>query len=299
MPKKKESEKKETRKKTEENKKTKPVKKTEKKEIKKKETKQVKKTEKKETEKKETKKKEEKKETKKKTKKVKEEEVEQEDLLVPIEYYIKSGIHLGTRAVTPDMRSYVYKRRADGIAVLNTKLIDDKIQVAAAFLAQFEPEKILFCCKRDKCEKIVEKFGKITGINVFTRYPAGAITNPALDNFFEPDAVFISDPWIDKNALNDAVVAKIPVLSLCSTNNLTRYVDIVVPCNNKGPKSLGLALFLIAKLFLEAKGIKKEIKMEDFFEFEEKKELGLEEARKLIQKKLEEMKKKREKEKVL
>lgn len=221
-------------------------------------------------------------------------EEKEESLLVPVEYYLQVGVHLGTRAVTPDMREYVYKRRADGIAVLNTNKINEKIIVASEFLAQFEPEKIVFCCRREGCEKIVELFGKVTGIKTFVKYPAGIITNPSLADFFEPSVMFISDPWIDKNALKDAVLAKIPVVALCSTNNLTRYVDIVVPCNNKSPKSLGLVLYLIAKLFLEKKGIKKELKIKDFVEIEEGKEIDLEEARKVMRKKLEEIKKKRE-----
>lgn len=229
----------------------------------------------------------------------KKKEEEKEELLVPVEYYIQAGVHLGTRAVTADMREYVYKRRADGIAVLNTKKIDEKIVIAANFLAKFNPEEIVFCCKREGCEKIVELFGKITKIKVFTKYPAGIITNPSLVDFFEPKVMFISDPWIDSNALSDAVKAKIPIVALCSTNNVTQFVDIVVPCNNKSPKSIGLVLYLIAKLFLEKRGIKQDIKMEDFFKPEKEKEIDLEEARKLVKKKLEEMKKKREEEKIL
>ncbi|MEM4703212.1 MAG: 30S ribosomal protein S2 [Candidatus Pacearchaeota archaeon] len=235
---------------------------------------------------------EEKKESKKEESEEKQEK--EEKLLVPVEYYIQAGLHLGTRAVTPDMREYVYKRRADGIAVLNTQKVDDKIRIAAKFLSQFDAEKIVFCCKRENCEKLVKLFGELTGIRVFTKYPAGIITNPALVDFFEPELMFISDPWLDKNALRDAISARIPVVALCSTNNLTRYVDIVVPCNNKSPSSIGLALYLIAKVFLENKGIKKKINIKDFFQVEEKKEIDLEEARKLVRKKLEEMKKKRE-----
>src|SRR3989344_9571928 len=47
-------------------------------------------------------------------KKVKPEEEDKKDMLVPIEDYLKASIHLGTRVITPDMRSFVYRRRADG-----------------------------------------------------------------------------------------------------------------------------------------------------------------------------------------
>ncbi|MEM4152771.1 MAG: 30S ribosomal protein S2 [Candidatus Pacearchaeota archaeon] len=202
------------------------------------------------------------------------EEKEREELIVPLEDYINAGVHLGTRAVTPEMRQYVYRRKADGIAVLNTKKIDEKISIAAKFLSQYLPEDILFCCRRDAGIKAAEAFKNALEIKrFFTRYPAGIITNPKLDNFFEPKVLFIVDPWLDKNALNDAVKIHIPIVALCDTNNTTANIDIVVPCNNKSAASIGLVLYIIAKLYLENRKIDKKISAKDFYEFtEEKKE---------------------------
>ncbi len=214
------------------------------------------------------KKQEEKKEKEGEKEKKKEKAKKKEELLVPLEDYIKAAVHLGTRAVTPGMREYVYRRKADGIAVLNTKKIDEKIAIAASFLANFDPEKIIVCCKRDAGHKALEAFGKVTGIRVFKKYPPGMITNPSLDNFFEPDVVFITDPWLDKNALRDAVKVHVPIVALCDTNNNTDYIDVVVPCNNKSAKSIGLVFYIIAKLFLKKKGIKKKIEPSDFYELE-------------------------------
>ncbi|MCX8193901.1 MAG: 30S ribosomal protein S2 [Candidatus Pacearchaeota archaeon] len=195
---------------------------------------------------------------------------EQESLLAPLEDYINAGVHLGTRAVTPDMRQYVYRRKADGVAVLNTKKIDEKINVAATFLAQYSPEDILFCCRRDAGSKAVEAFKNALELKkVFTRYPAGIITNPKLDDFFEPKVLFIVDPWLDKNALNDAVKIHIPIVALCDTNNTTTNIDVVVPCNNKTAASIGLVLYLIAKLYLEKRRIKKKLSAKDFYELSE------------------------------
>src|SRR3989338_8936771 len=56
--------------------------------------------------------------------KVKEEEGEKKDTLIPMEDYLKASIHLGTRVITPDMRKFVYRRRADDLAVFNTALLD-------------------------------------------------------------------------------------------------------------------------------------------------------------------------------
>src|SRR3989338_8968236 len=193
------------------------------------------------------------------TKKVKDEE-EQKYNLAPIEDYLKSSIHLGTRAITPDMRPYVYKRRADSLAVFNTALLDDKIKEGAEYLSQYNPEDVVVVCKREAGEKAVEMFGKVTGIKVFAKkYPPGILTNPNLDNFLETELVLICDPWTDKNALADAKRIKIPVLAICDTNNYTLNVDKVIPGNNKSAKSLGMIFYLLAKIYTKNKKIKTQI----------------------------------------
>jgi len=174
-----------------------------------------------------------------------------EGTLFPLDDYVKYSAHLGTKAVTPHMREFVYRRRADGIAVLDTNRIDEKLKEAVEFLKDFEPEDIFLSCKREVGWEAVKKFSEITGIKVFTKkYPAGIITNIQLDDFFETKLVMICDPWLDKNALNDAIKIKLPVLALCDTNNLTNGVTKIVPCNNKAGKSLGLILYLMAREYL-------------------------------------------------
>lgn len=258
--------------------------------------------EKKEEQAKETEVKEEKKEDKKEEKEKKEEE----NLLVPLEDYIKVSIHIGTRAVTPTMREYVYRRKADGIAVLNTKKVDEKIGQAASFLARYAPEDIIVCGKKDAASKPLEAFNEATGIRIFKKYPAGIITNSKLKTFFEPKLIFILDPWVDKNALNDAVKIRIPVISLCSTNNNTHNIDFVIPCNNKTQNSIGLVLYLVAKLYLEKKGMKDKLKELDSHMFYStdtdirlkaipREKIDMTAARELIKKKLAEKKAKEEK----
>jgi len=193
-------------------------------------------------------------------KKIKEGVEEKANTLVPIEDYLKSSIHLGTRVITPDMKSYVYKRRADGLAVFNTALLDEKIREAADFLVQYAPEDAIIVCKREAGWKAVELFSKITGIRAFTKkYPAGILTNPILEDFFETELAIICDPWIDKNTLNDAERIKIPVLSICDTNNYTTGVSKVLPGNNKSAKSLGMIFYLLSKIYVEKRKIKAEI----------------------------------------
>ena len=189
--------------------------------------------------------------------KIKEEKEEKKDLLVPIEDYLKSSIYLGTRVVTPDMRKYVYRRRADGLAVFNTDLLDKKIRESAEFIAKFEPKSIIVVCKREAGWKAANKFAEMTGMRCFTKkYPAGILTNTNLDTFTETDIIFICDPWLDKNAMNDALRVKVPVISVCDTNNYIKGIAQVIPGNNKSAKSLGMIFYLLTKLYAEKRKMK-------------------------------------------
>ncbi|MEK6891108.1 MAG: 30S ribosomal protein S2 [Nanoarchaeota archaeon] len=190
------------------------------------------------------------------TEDIKEELEKKRELLVPLEDYVKTGIHLGTRVITPDMRPFVYRRRADSIGVLNTSLIDEQIKKAVDLVSKYDPESIILACKREAGWKSASLFSEITGIKVFTKkYPAGMMTNTALETFYEPELVIVSDPWIDKNALNDATLTNKKKIILCDTNNFTAHADLVIPCNNKGSKSLGLIFYLLAKGYIEKRKI--------------------------------------------
>jgi small subunit ribosomal protein S2 len=196
-----------------------------------------------------------------------------EKTLFPLDDYVKYSAHLGTKAVTPNMRQFVYKRRADGLAVLNTNSIDQKLKEACEFLAKYNPGDIFIACKREAGWKATKKFSEVTGIKAFTKkYPAGVITNTQLEDFFEVELVIICDPWLDKNALNDTLKVKKPIIGLCDTNNLTTGLTKIIPCNNKSMKSLGIILYLLAREYLISRKMKKEadeLKIEDFTGMEE------------------------------
>ncbi|MFB6246394.1 MAG: hypothetical protein ABEI74_02275 [Candidatus Pacearchaeota archaeon] len=177
------------------------------------------------------------------------------EMLVELEDYVKSGIYIGTRVVTPDMKPYVYRRRADGLAIFNTNLIDEKLRESVDYLAQFNPEDIILVCKRKAGWKVAQKFGELTGIKTFTKkYPAGILTNTELPDFFENKLTIITDAWLDKNALKDTLRVKKDVLMVCDTNNFAKGASKFLIGNNKSPKSLGLIFYLLARGYLEKKG---------------------------------------------
>lgn len=187
------------------------------------------------------------------------------DLLVPLEEYIKSSIHMGTRVISGDMRKYIYKRRGDGLAIINTEITDKKLREAANFLSNYPPEEVIVCGKREAAWKPLEVFSKATGIRVFTKkYPAGILTNLNLKEFIEPSLIIVVDPWVDKNAINDAEKIKKPVIGLCDSNNQTKGIDIVIPGNNKSTKSIGIIFWILAREYCKSKGLKFDYKIEDF-----------------------------------
>lgn len=178
------------------------------------------------------------------------------DMLIPLEEYVKSGIYLGTKVVTPDMKPFVYRRRADGLAIFNTDLIDEKLKEAIEYLSKFDAKDIIIVCKRPAGWKAAEKFGEITGIRVFAKkYPAGILTNTQLKDFFENELTIISDHWLDKNAFNDTLKIRKKLLMICDTNNYSRKANCVIIGNNKSEKSLGMIFYLLCRGYCKAKNI--------------------------------------------
>jgi len=182
---------------------------------------------------------------------------ENEDtFLVPQDSYLKSGIHIGTKFKTKYMDQFIYKTRPDGLSVLNLQKIDERIAIAADMLSRYAPDEILIASRRENGWKAVKKFGKMTGAKVFAgRYPPGILTNPALETFTEVKVILVTDSWPDRNAIKDALQIGIPVIALCDTNNQTNNIDLVVPCNNKGKKSLGLIFYILTREYMKKRNM--------------------------------------------
>jgi small subunit ribosomal protein S2 len=180
----------------------------------------------------------------------------EEKFLIPKDSYLKAGIHIGTKFKTKYMARFIYKTRPDGLSVLNLQKIDQRIKIAASFISQYEPEDILVVSRRESGWKPVKLFSELTGVKFFSgRYPPGILTNPELENYMEIKILLVVDPWPDRNAVNDAMKVGVPVVALCDTNNQSNNIDLVIPCNNKGKKSLGLFFYILAKEFMKNKNI--------------------------------------------
>src|SRR5512136_332576 len=177
------------------------------------------------------------------------------DLLVPEENYLTSGVHIGTQQKSADMKGFIFKVRNDGLYVLDVKKTDERIKVAAKFLAKFEPSKILVVSTRQYGQKPAKVFAKAIGTKVFAgRFVPGTMTNPNLPQFVEPEVLFATDPAADEQSLREALNIGIPITALCDANNETQNVDIVIPTNNKGRKALAMIYWLLTREILKARG---------------------------------------------
>jgi small subunit ribosomal protein S2 len=178
-----------------------------------------------------------------------------EELLLPRDTLLSSGIHIGTRIKTLDMAPFIYRVRPDGLFVLDVKKTDDRIRVAARFLARFEPSKVAVAAARLYAQEPIKKFCELTGaMPLIGRFIPGQLSNPLYPNRIEPEVIVVSDPRADAQAVKEASNVGIPIVALCSTDNEFAGVDLVVPTNNKGRRALAVVFWVLARQVLRERG---------------------------------------------
>jgi small subunit ribosomal protein S2 len=93
----------------------------------------------------------------------------------------------------------------------------------------------------------------LDGKAIAGRFPPGTLTNPSFRDFYEPDVIFVVDPLIDQQAILEAKRKRIPVVALSDTFNEPSDVDLIIPANNNGKKSLALIFWVMAREILKNK----------------------------------------------
>ena len=182
-------------------------------------------------------------------------EVEAKELLIDEDTFLTCGVHIGTKQKSKDMEPYVYKVRDDGLRILNVNMTSEKVVEAAQFLKDFDPKDVLVVSARQYGWKPATKFAESCGFECIAgRFTPGRLTNPEMRFFIEPKVIVLTDPAADAQAFREATNIKIPVIAMCDSNNLTTNVDIVIPGNNKGRRSLALIYWLLSREILRISG---------------------------------------------
>lgn len=179
--------------------------------------------------------------------------------LVPVEEYLTAGVHIGTKYKNGFSDKFVHRSRSDGLKILDTELVDSRLKVLINHLSRYEPSDIVIMGRRENAKVPLNLFKKLVGCDIFTgRYLPGKLTNASLEDFKEYKIVIVCDPLTDINLLNEGFEQGNFTVGFCDTNNKSSKLDLVVPINNKGKKSLALALMLLAKHYLVNRGVIKE-----------------------------------------
>jgi small subunit ribosomal protein S2 len=178
-----------------------------------------------------------------------------ENLLLPQEILLSAGVHIGTRIKTKDMEPFIYKVRPDGLFVLDMEQMNERIKVAAKFLSRMDLTKVCVASSKRYGRSPVEKFCQVLGCKSYTgRFTSGTFTNPKYLEYFEPTTVIVTDTLADQQIVEEASQIGVTVIALCSTDNSLTNVDLVIPVNNKGRRSLAIAYWLLAREILRERG---------------------------------------------
>ena len=176
--------------------------------------------------------------------------------LVSLDMYQLHAVHIGTNQKSADMKPFLDTMQNDsnGLHIIDVNQTDSRIRVVTKFLSNYDPSRSSSSAQGSTGRGQREVRQAIGAKHIVGRFIPGTLTNPRLRTYMEPEVIMVTDPAADSQALSEAVKSGLPVVAICDANNRLRNVDLALPANNKGRRSLALVYWLLARETLKLRG---------------------------------------------
>ena len=141
--------------------------------------------------------------------------------------FLAAGTHLGGTNLDFQMEQHVYKRKSDGIYIINLKRTWEKLLLAARAMVAIEnPAGVSVVSSRNTGQRTGLKFAAVTGAtSVAGRFTPGTFTNQTQAAFREPGLPVVTGPGLT-TCLSQGPLTLTCLPLLCVTQAPLWYVDI-------------------------------------------------------------------------